>query len=496
MSAEGVFALALPDTPEEWVQFLSERHDAELPELEMLNRYYEGTQPLAYMHPEIFREVGEHIRPVIIGWPQLVPDAIEERLEPEGFRLPDEDGEDTDLWRVWQANDMDEQSQMGRVDALVMKRSYITVGTNEDDADTPLVTAESPLEMFSYIDPRTRKELAALRRVTEGGTYAHEPERTASLYLPNTTIWYGRGDGGWREDDRDNHGLGMLPVVSLINRGRLSGARTLTSQTPISPRYGRSELAPIIPISDAACKIATDMMLGAESAALPVRGFFGVGPDDLEDVQGNKLTAIQMLVRKFLTVPIGTDDGAREFAFPAANLAGFHESINALARIASSLSGLPPDYFGLTTDNPPSAESRLAAEIRLIKRAERKQTPFGGAYERTGRLVKRFQTGEWDPRYRMLETRWRDPSTPTVAQTADAAIKKYTAPAGQKPIVTLRQTREDLRYSDAQIRRMEKEDEEADRKAAELDPISVIADRIQPSALEPGQAPEPAGVGA
>jgi hypothetical protein len=486
--------MSVPDKndAEGWLNFLSVRHDAELQDLERLNSYYEGTQPLTYMHPEVWTEVSDRIKPVIIAWPQLVVDALEERLDVEGFRLPDDAGNDKDLWRVWQANDMDEQSQLGRIDALVMKRSYLSVGTNDDDEDTPLVCAESPLEMFVHIDPRTRKEQAGLRRVVDDGSYAREPERSAALYLPDSTIWYGRKDSQWAEVDRDNHGLGVPPVVAMVNRGRLSTSRSRLNLGTQSSRYGQSELAPIIPLSDAANKVATDMMIGAEFLALPVRGFFGIGPDDLKDRDGNQLTAYQALMRKFLTIPTGADEGAKEFTFPGANLGGFHESINSLARLVASLSGLPPDYLGLSTDNPASAESRLAGEIRLIKRAERKHSPFGGAYERTGRLVKRFQEKDWDPKYRMLETRWRDPSTPTIAQSADAAIKKYTAPPGQKPIVTLRQTREDLRYSDAQITNMEKEQAAEDRQAAALDPVNILAGRIPP---EQYPTPEPVGAG-
>jgi hypothetical protein len=475
-----------------WLNFLSVRHDAELQELERLNSYYEGTQPLTYMHPEIFREVGDRIKPVVIAWPQLVVDALEERLDVEGFRLPNDAGNDKDLWRVWQANDMDEQSQLGRIDALVMKRSYLSVGTNDDDADTPIMCAESPLEMFVHIDPRTRRELAGLRRVVDDGTYAREPERSAALYLPDATIWYGRKDSQWAEEDRDDHGLGVPPVVSMVNRGRLSTSRSRLNVATHSSRYGQSELAPILPLSDAANTIATDMMLAADFLALPVRGFFGISPDDLKDQEGNTLTAYQAILRKFFLIPTGTDDGAGTFEFAGASLAGFHESINSLAKLVASLSGLPPDYLGLSTDNPASAESRLAGEIRLIKRAERKHSPFGGAYERAGRLVKRFQEKDWDPKYRMLETRWRDPSTPTVAQTADAAFKKHTPPApGMKPIVSLRQTREDLRYTDAQILNMEKEQDAEDQKAAQRDPVSILAGRIPPD-----QYPTPGTTGA
>jgi hypothetical protein len=61
-----------------------------------------------------------------------------------------------------------------------------------------------------------------------------------------------------------------------------------------------------------------------------------------------------------------------------------------------------------------------------------------------------------------METIWRDPATPTVAQKADAAVKLF-----QAGIVPRRQTWEDLGYSSVQIERMEEDlEEEAERQAA------------------------------
>lgn len=476
--------MALPQTDLDWLIYLSLKHDAERPELEAYDRYYDGRQPLTYMHPEILREVQDRIAPVIIAWPQLVVDSVEERLDVEGFRLPDEEQQDDDLWRVWQSNDMDEQSQLGHVDALTMRRYYVAVGTNEDDEDTPLLTAESPLEVFADIDPRTRKVRAALRRVTEEDSVVRTNSRYATLYLPNRTNRY-EWNGGWLLVDQDDHNLGEVPIVPVVNRARLSNtARARTGHTVV--RYGRSDLDPVIPLSDAANKIATDMMLAAEFVSLPLRGLWGVGPDDLQDQQGNPMTALQAIMGRLLTL---TNPEGREFEWSAASLANFHESINSLAKLVASIAGLPPDYMGLATDNPPSAESRLAGEIRLIKRAERKQRAFGGSYEHVMRLVRRFQNGgERDPRLLRLETMWRDASTPTRAQSADAAVKKYTAPPGQAPIVTLRQTREDLGYTNAQIDRMEREDAERRRS----DPMAEIARQMSENG---SAAPEPASVG-
>jgi hypothetical protein len=452
--------VALPTDAQDWVNYLSPIIDRERSRLKVLNDEYELKSAKAYMHPEIFREIGDRLEQVVIAWPQLVVDSVEERLDPEGFRLPDEGEADDDLWRVWQENNLDEESQLGRVDALVMKRSYLAVGTNEDDADTPLITVESPLEVFADIDPRTRKPRAVLRKYTDGAdSLVRQAETLATLYLPNETRHFSL-DAGWKERDgtRDEHKLGEVPVSPLVNRARLAD------------RYGHSELSPILPLAHAANKIATDMMVAAEFVALPLRGIFGIGPGDLEDPNGNKMTALQAIMGRLLTIP--EVDGAKEFEFASANLSNFHETINQLAKLVASIAGLPPQSLGFTTDNPASADAIRSAEARLVKRAERKQVAFGGTYEQTMRLVKRFQEGDWDPRYRRLETIWRDASTPTVAQKADAAQKLYSTTP--KPLVPLQQTRESLGFSQAQIKRMKAEDEEA----ARLDPTAEIARQL------------------
>ncbi|HEY9476050.1 MAG TPA: phage portal protein [Mycobacteriales bacterium] len=451
--------MALPTDPEGWLQYLSVILASEQTRLQVLDDEYEMEAQRAYMHPDLLQELGDRIEQVVIAWPQLVVESVEERLEVEGFRLPGADDADAEMWRVWQANSLDEEGQLGRVDALVMGRSYLAVGTDGDDNSTPLVTVESPLEVYADVDPRTRKVRAALRRYSDEATIVRPRENYATLYLPDETIFYDiSGEEGWKETGRDEHHLGEVPVVPLVNRGRLStrSRRTLA----LSGRHGKSELSPVLPLARGANKIATDMMVAAEGVAIPLRGLWGIGPDDLEDQDGNKLTAMQAILGKLLMLPV---EGGREFQFPAADLSNFHKTINQLAHLVASIAGLPSDYLGLTTENPPSAESRRAGEIRLIRRCERKQTPFGGAYEHMQRLVRRFQDGGGpvDKRLLSLETIWRDPATPTVAAKADAATKLHA-----EGIITTRQAREDVGYTQGQIRRMEQEDERDGQRQA------------------------------
>lgn len=454
--------MALPDTDQGWITYLSNCHDYESKHLKLYSDEYEMLSPRMYMHPEILREVGERMAQVVIAWPQLVIDALEERLDVEGFRLPNADRADDDMWRVWQENGLDEQSQMGHIDALVMSRSYVAVGTNEDDPDTPLVTFESPLEVYAHVDGRTRKPIAALRRWNDAPSpLAPATVSYATLYLPNATSYYEMTGSKWVETDRDEHNLGEVPIVPLVNRARLSNWR------------GRSELAPILPLAHAANKIATDMMVAAEFVALPLRGLFGVSPADFEDENGNKLTAIQALYGRILSIP-DADGTAKNFEFTSANLSNFHDTINTLARLVSSIAGIPAAFLGLATDNPPSADAIRASEARLVKRAERRQRAFGGAHEQAMRLVRRFQEGDWDPKLKRLETIWRDASTPTVAQMADAAVKKHIA-----GITPLRQTREDIGYTQAQITRMEADDKAVPPAVVTAPPTAPITASVK-----------------
>ena len=480
--------MALPDdsNPIEWVNYLGRMHDGDLQSLREYDALYQGTAPLHYIHPEVLREVEDRIQAVSLGWPMLAVDPLEERLDVLGFAYPEEDEPDPDaapdelvsavgdknLQRVWQDNDLDEESQMGHLDALVMKRAYVTVGTNDSgDTDSPLVTVESPLEMFALVDPRTRKVRAALRRWTEEyDPLTQMPQTYATLYLPNMTAWFDRGPQGWRETHRDPHQLGEPLVSPLTNRTRLAN------------RYGASELTdPLISLTHAANKVASDMMLAAERHALPLRALFGLGPDDFVK-DGRRQSATQVIMGHLMAIPAEDGTKIRAHEFSASQLSNFHATLSQLAKHAAGLIGIDPSVLGMSAgDNPASADALRAREVRLVKKAERRQKAFGGGWERAMRLVQRLQEGDWDPQARRLETIWRDAATPTRAQAADAVVKLLTAKA-----ITRRQSRQDLGYTPMQIRRMEAED----RAEAALDPLGVFGlerGQQEPVALPSGE---------
>lgn len=408
---------------------------ARAPRLHSLNEQYEGVRRLEQLGLAIPEELKRFT--VVLNWPRVAVDALEHRLDVTGFRMPGAEAADTSLWDVWQYNNMDERAGFAHVDALALGSSYVCVGTNEADPKTPLITVESPLEMISVRDPRTHRVTCAVRFYEAEDTGVAQ---RATLYMPNYTRWLRRKSGGWVDDlEADVHELGAVPVVPFVNRHRTSRLRNQILE-------GVSEMADLIPIADSASRAITNTQLLQETLVAPARGVLGATKGDFVDREGKPLSAWETY---FGAVWAMANKDAKTFQFDAAEMSNIETIVNMYARLASGVSHLPVEYFGLTTNNPPSAEGYRAGETRLVKTAERKQTAFGNSWEAMQRLVIRFRDGEWSEDARRMETVWRDAGTPTLSMVADAISKEYAA-----GLTDWETAQEDRGRSPEQIKRM------------------------------------------
>lgn len=409
-------------------------------DLAFCDAYYEGQQPLRYMAPALVEEVGERISQLVINWPRLCVDAYENRSDIEAFRFRGDDSGDRDLWDMYQENGGDEQSQQVHLESLINGRGFVIVGSGDSPDATPVMTGEHPSQVTVRRDPRSRKVVAGLKRWADDDGTAR-----ASLYQPDVNSPYVRRREGWVLDgEPDRHGLGMVQVVPFLNHGRMLR------------QLGRSEFADVRPVADAANKMATDMMLSGEFHAIPRRLVVGMDEEDFVDEHGVKIDAWSALIGR-LWMTNKDPKEVRVDQFPESDLAVFHNTIKVLAQLAAQLMFLPQDYMSFTSDNPTSADSLRSSESRLVKRVERMHTGWSGSWEDVQRLMLRIKRGVWDPRAASLETMWRDPSTPTIGQKADAVVKlASTTP----PILPLEMAREELGFTDTQRARMRVMDQE------------------------------------
>jgi len=441
------------------IRDLGRRLDEATPGFDRLDRYLTGAQPLAFLAPEVRAAVAGRLEPLAVNWPRLVVAAVEERLDVEGFRLAAEQPDD-ELWRIWQANGLDEGSQLAHEAALVHGRAYVIVWAGDDPA-TPRITVESARQVYLAHEPGTTTPSAALKRWTADG-YAY-----ATLYeRDRITRWRSRGRvpdagdtsyvpaGGWAQrGETVGNPLGVVPVVALVNRPRL-----------LAP-LGESELTDVLPIADAVNKLATDMMVSSEFHAIPRRWATGIElPTDDEGEVDTAAATSPVAGRTWFF----EDPETRVGQFAEANLGAFVEAIGMLTRHVAALAGLPPHYLLVNVDQPASADAIRSSEASLVAKARRKQRALGGAWEQVMRLALLVRDGVEHADVERMETVWRDPETRTVAQAADAAVKLVGA-----GIIPAQQAQEDIGYSPVQQDRMR-----VQRRQAALDGAGVAFDGL------------------
>lgn len=391
-----------------------------------VDRYYTGDQPLAFLAPEV--DAGR-ISPLAINWPEVIVDSVTRRLEVEGFRLGQGGEADDELWRIFTANDLDEESPLGIADVLVHGLGFLSVWGNEDDPQTPSMVFESAHQMTVQYEPgRGRSVRAALKRWQDGSTLY------ATLYLRDRVIRYVAAANGiaprYEVDQVLNNPLRAVPIVPMVNRGRLLN------------RSGRSELASVAPIADAINKLATDMMTTAEFY-VNTRRYIEELPIPTDPDQRARLTAeLRELAHDADKARVWAT-GGKVGQFEEATLDGYVKGINLLTASLAAIGGLPPDDLGLNTTNPASAEARRAAETTLILRAKEKQAAFGGSFARAMRLAVAARDGvplsAIPQEFSRMQVAWRDPATPAIAQAMDAAVKGveakiYDVEAGQEAV--------------------------------------------------------------
>lgn len=431
---------------------------------QLYNEYYEGWHRLQQLGLAIPEELKRFT--VMVAWPRVTVDAIEQRLDVTGFRMPGSDTADAALWDIWQYNNMDERSGFTHTDALAIGRSYVCVGTNEDDREYPLITVESPSEMVAIRDPRTHKVTAGLRMYGDNQQQGIVGDNRATLYLPNETRWLILDGGSWVDEyDPDIHNLGTPPVVPFVNRNRT----TRDTSRPENVLEGVSEMADVIPIADSASRAITNAQLATETVAVPQKYVLGMSKGDFVDGDGNPLPVWQSY---FGAIWANGNKDAKVGQLDSANLDNFETMIDMYSRLASGVTGLPIEYFGLKTANAPTAAGQRAGDTRLIKKAERRQTTFGNSWEATNALVLRFRDGDWDTDARRMETLWRDAATPTQAETTDAVVKEY-----QSGLTDWETAQESLGRSPETIVRM-KERRNTDTAAALGLGVQVAADTL------------------
>ncbi|QNN63999.1 phage portal protein [Leucobacter denitrificans] len=373
---------------------LSAKLDESQSRLSQLDAYYEGRQPAAFLSPKSREALGSRLKVLGINFPRLLVSSVAERMQVTGFRAIGEDAADDQLWRIWQANDLESQAHLAHVDALTYGRSFVFVWAG---ATGPLVTVESARQVSVATDPATGVVRAAVKRWEDG------KDHHAVVYEADKITRYQGKENALKVTEIIDNPLGEVPVVPLVNRARLLDVE------------GSSEMADILDLTDGLAKIMSDAMVSSEYFARPRRWVTGL--EVVEDDDGNPINPFSNEGDRLWQ----SEDPATKFGqFDGARIDGYGDLVAILTQQIGAVSGLPPHYLGLNGDQPPSADAIRSAEASLVAKVISKQRTYGRAWAKVADLVLKVRDGH---NTRDFETLWASPETRTPAQVADAAAK-------------------------------------------------------------------------
>ena len=419
------------NSPLGMVKSLEQELNARQVTLSRLQDYHDGRHRLAFTSQKFRDAFGGMFASFADNWCQLVVDAVEERLNVEGFRYGEDPKSDKDAWAIWQRNGLDADSQLAHSEALIKGDSYAIVWA--DDNGQPKISIESPRDVIvAYAPGNRKKRVAALKRWRDDDGYH------CTLFTPNYVFKFEREDGtsgDWKPKQKTTepwplpNPLGVVPVVPIVNRASLTS------------NYGQSEFFNVIPQQDAVNKLLADMLVASEYIAFPQRYVTGL-EIPVDENTGRAIPPFQIALDKLL---VAEDPAARFGTLSAGDLSNYVQGIETLVQHIASQTRTPPHYFYLS-GNFPSGDAIKSAETGLVAKSRRKMRFFGEAWEEVMRLSFKVLG---DPRgdETTAETIWGDPEYRSEAELADALVKRGSIGVPQQ------QLWEDAGYSQTQIAR-------------------------------------------
>jgi hypothetical protein len=375
----------------------------------------------------------------------------------EGFRMPGEDGADADTWRIWQANQLDDDFDQGLLEALIGGTGYTLVQPN--GTDTPNVFIEHASEAIIGYTPGSnrRRKAAGLKlwvddwtgrlcatldmRAEDGGQWLFKFETDAPKtdVRPDALQWQRRVVPG--EEWPARNPLGEVAMTELPNNPRL-----LTG--------GRSELEDVIDVQDRINKTLADRLVTQDFGAFPQK-WATAYPD--EDGDGNPVDPIDIGRDRIVT----TDVAETKFGqWDAAPLDPYSAAKREDIKDIASRTRTPAQYLLGDLSNV-NGETLKASESGLVAKCRQRQRPFGRGALDTARLI-RIAAGLPVPSDPMAAI-WRNTEFRTEGETTDAGVKQL-----QSGIRDLRAAREFVGISQTEIAQMEDRENSLDPVAARL----------------------------
>ncbi len=424
------------------------RDDAQAERYRTYLRYYHGDQDLAFATPKYETAFGRLFEAFAYNRCASVVDAHADRLQVVGFDV--EDGDDAigaAAWELWRANRMDQRSGEVHQEAPLAGDAYVIVWPEAQPDGSERVCLwpnEAGKVRVRYDDEHPERVAAAAKswRRPDGFVrltmyfpdrvekYISRSKASAMPSKPEGFVPYELPGEPWPVPNPWD----QVPVFHFGNNARTG-------------RYGRSELADVIPLQDALNKSTADMMVAMEFAAFAQRWATGI-TIAIDPETGKPIQPWDPGVDKIIAV---ADAAAKFGQFEAANLPQFLNVQDGFDLKIARVSKVPAHYLGMTGAFP-SGEALKTAEAPFVKKIKDRQRAFGNVWEDVMRLALRMSGLADPPR---LSTLWESAEPRSDLESVNLALLKKQVGLSQQQIL------KELGYADEEIEQIIEEKQNA-----------------------------------
>lgn len=399
-----------------WLDRLYEELGERRKYAEVIRCYYSGDHPLAKLTDkarEGFQRLLKQSRSNYVG---LVVDATAERIQVDGVRIGDSEIGDPEAWRIWQANNLDADSDLLITEAVKVGRSYMLVAPNPTDPRTPIVTGEDMTQAIVAYAPGGRRQRAAGLKAWEDDWTG---ELMATVYLPDAIYKFKApkpqagvvGKPRWAAREVEGEAwpapnpLGVVPLVEMQNRPDLLGGCM-------------SEIEDVLDIQDRINKTLIDRMMAQEFAAFRQRWMTGY--EVPTDESGQPIEPFKAAVDRLWVIE---DENVQVGEFQATDIGPYLRAIEADVKDMAARTRTPSQYLLGAMVNI-SGDALKAAESGLVSKVRQRQRPFGEAIEEVVRLYLKAAGDDRD--LSAIEVIWHNPEFRTEGELVDALLKMST----------------------------------------------------------------------
>lgn len=386
------------------------------------NKYYEGNITLNDVNLGIALPEGMRKLEIGCAWGAKTVDVLAARSMFDGF-VGVNGNEVEALDRFVIANDLIKEYNKGTRDELKLGCTFATLSYDEKiGCKARFHSPQTAAAKWNGAKGRIDCGLAILdtapddlvQNLWKPSLIAYYTDDSVWLFSLNNNIWYAR---------RYRHKMGMPLMVPFIWNA--------TSDKP----FGRSRIKePVRRLIDGYVRTIANATIGLEFATSPQKYLLGVTDAQYDALINQKFKQYIGSIVAGTTNP-ETGEKPTFGQLPQGNITPHVEMIRILATQFSAATGLTVTDTGVVNDaNPTSSEAILAQSQTLIAMAEQLNVSNGDALRTLALMAIAISTNrsldELSDDERAVVAHFKNPAMPSVAVTADAAIKIASAREG------------------------------------------------------------------